>query len=133
MQKPLLSRYSSFEVTTYATLTGALMLSGFAPALPSAVANASGQALAAVLFLGVGASATGFCARAYANGRLPVSGAASLLYAVPPVAILIGWIWLGESPAPTSLIGGAVCIVGALLTTGSLAESPGLRRQWARA
>jgi drug/metabolite transporter (DMT)-like permease len=125
-QKPLLTRYSAFEITTYATVSGAVMLLPLAPTLPHAVTHASGAALAAVGFLVVGASAIGFFSLAYANARLEVTRAASALYAVPAVAILVGWIWLREVPSPTSVLGGAVALSGVLLaSTGRRAAASG--------
>jgi drug/metabolite transporter (DMT)-like permease len=119
VQKPLLRRYSSFEVTTYAMLTSTLMLLPFAPRVPNAIAHASGQALAATAFLGLGASALGFFAWAYANARVDVSRAASWLYLVPAVAIFVAWIWLGELPTLTTLIGGLIAISGVLVTNSA--------------
>ncbi len=116
VQKPLLSHYSSFAVTTYAMLTGTVMLLPFAPSVPTAFAHASAAALAATAFLGLGASAIGFFAWAYANARLEVSRAASSLYLVPAVAIFVAWLWLGELPTLTTIIGGGVAITGVLLT-----------------
>jgi drug/metabolite transporter (DMT)-like permease len=137
VQKPLLARYSAFEITTYATVSGAVMLLPLAPSLPRAVTHASGEALAAVGFLALGASAIGFFSWAYANARLAVTRAASALYAVPAAAILIGWIWLRELPSATSVIGGAVALSGVLLAStgrpaapepgGHAARTPGRR------
>lgn len=116
VQKPLLGRYSSFEVTTYVMVCGAILLLPLAPSVPAALADASGESLAAVAFLALGASALGFFSWAHASARLQVSHAASGLYAVPAVAILVGWIWLNELPSAIALIGGAVAISGVLLT-----------------
>ena len=41
----------------------------------------------------------GFVSWAYATARVPVSFAASTLYAVPVVAAIVAWLWLGEAPA----------------------------------
>ncbi len=117
VQKPLLTRYSSFEVTTYAMLAATVMLLPFAPSVPNAIAAASAQSLAAVAFFGVGASAIGLFSWAYANARLEVSRAASSLYLVPAVAIFVAWLWLGELPTLPTVIGGVVAISGVLLTS----------------
>jgi len=34
---------------------------------------------------------------------------------VPPVAVVIAWIWLGETPVVSELLGGAVVIAGVVL------------------
>lgn len=36
----------------------------------------------------------------------------SLLYLVPPVAVLIAYFWLGELPVIAELIGGAIVVLG---------------------
>jgi drug/metabolite transporter (DMT)-like permease len=124
VQKPLLARYSAFEITTYAMVSGAVMLLPLAPSLPGAVTHASGDALTAVGFLALGASAIGFFSWAYANARLKVTRAASALYAVPAVAILVGWIWLRELPSAVSVIGGAVALSGVLLASTGRRAAP---------
>ena len=37
-------------------------------------------------------------------------------YLVPPVAILIGWALLGESPEALAFAGGALCLGGVVIT-----------------
>jgi terminal-alkyne amino-acid exporter len=110
------SRLDAFDVTAWAMWIGTAMLLPFAPGLPHAVATAPAGAIAAVLYLGVGASALGFVSWAYASARVPVSFAASTLYAIPVVAALVAWAWLGETPAALAVAGGAVAIAGVALT-----------------
>jgi drug/metabolite transporter (DMT)-like permease len=117
-QKPLLRRYGSLELTTWAMALGALMTLPFAPGLPGAVAEAPAEALAAVVFLGLGASAIGFVTWAYACAHVDVSVAAATLYSVPVVAFAVAWLWLGEEPAPMALVGGAIALGGVALVTG---------------
>jgi len=120
-QKGLLerSRLEAFDLTAWAMWLGTAMLLPFAPGLPHAVASAPAGALAAVLYLGVGASAVGFVSWAYASARVPVSFAASTLYAVPVVAGAVAWLWLGETPAPLAVAGGAVALAGVALTAAA--------------
>jgi drug/metabolite transporter (DMT)-like permease len=116
-QKPLLRRYGSLELTTWAMALGALMALPFAPGLPGAIADAPTEALVAVAFLGLGASAIGFVTWAYACAHVDVSVAAATLYSVPVVAFTVAWLWLGEEPAPMALVGGAIALVGVALVT----------------
>ena len=121
-QKPLLRRYGSLELTTWAMTLGALMTLPFAPGLATAAADAPAEALAAVAFLGVGASAVGFVTWAYASARVEVSVAATTLYAVPVVAFSAGWLWLGERPTALTLAGGTIALAGVALATRSYGE-----------
>jgi drug/metabolite transporter (DMT)-like permease len=36
-------------------------------------------------------------------------------YVVPPIAILLGWALLGETPEQLALAGGALCLAGIVL------------------
>jgi drug/metabolite transporter (DMT)-like permease len=114
-QKPLLRRYGSLELTTWAMALGTLMALPLAPGLPAEIASAPAEALLAVGFLGVGASAIGFVTWAYACARIDVSVAAATLYAVPVVAFSAGWVWLGEQPAAAAIAGGAIALAGVAL------------------
>ena len=123
-QKPLLRRYGSLELTTWAMAVGTLLALPLAPRLPAAVASAGFEPLAAVLFLGVGASAIGFVTWAYAVARVDVSVAAACLYAVPVVAFGLGWVWLGEEPTLVALLGGAIALAGVALATRRSSPGP---------
>jgi drug/metabolite transporter (DMT)-like permease len=116
-QKPLLRRYSSLELTTWAMVAGTIMALPLAPGLPQAIAEASARSTIAVLLLALGSSAVGFVCWAYAVGRIEVSIAAATLYAVPLVATGVGWIWLGELPSLLTCVGGTVALGGVVLTT----------------
>ncbi len=81
--------------------------------------SASAGAWAAGVYLALLPSALGFVLWGYAVARLPVAASTSLLYLVPAVALLIAFVWIGEVPLPTELLGGAVVVLGVLgLTQG---------------
>jgi drug/metabolite transporter (DMT)-like permease len=109
---------------------GAAMALPLAPGLPSDVASAPAFALLAVAFLALGAPALGFATWGYACARVDVTTAASTLYAVPPVAALVGWVALGEVPSALTAIGGAIALAGVSITARSRAPraKPGARR-----
>jgi drug/metabolite transporter (DMT)-like permease len=118
-QKALLGRYGSLAVTAWAMGLGAAMALPLAPGLAVDVRAAPSSALLAVGFLALGASALGFLTWAYAVARVDVTAAASTLYAVPPVAALVGWVALGEVPSPLTAVGGAIALAGVAITSGA--------------
>lgn len=115
VQKPLFPRHHPLTVSAWNMVLGALTLS---PALPSAFAEvpqASGAAIGALFFLGLLASLAGYATWTIVLSRLPASRAANFLYSLPPLAAVIGYVWLGEVPVWLTVIGGAMSLAGVVL------------------
>ena len=113
--KPLLRTRSSLEVTVYTMVAGALMALPLLPWGWDQLMTASADAWGAALYLGLVPSALGFVLWAYAVANLPVATATSLMYLVPAFAVLIAFVWLGEVPHATELLGGLVVIAGVVI------------------
>ncbi|WP_394769263.1 DMT family transporter [Lacisediminihabitans sp.] len=112
LSRSLLRRYSAVEVATYAMIAGTIMTIPFVPFGWQQIVSADPGAWLAAVYLGLLPSAVGFVLWGYAVARLPVVTSTSLLYLVPAVAVLISFLWLGEVPLVTELVGGAVVILG---------------------
>ena len=56
--------------------------------------------------------ALGFATWAFALRRTNAGRLAALAYLIPVVAILLGWLALGEIPPPLAAAGGALCLAG---------------------
>ena len=115
-QKPLLERTSALQVTFLACLIGALVCLPFAPKLVHEVGSAPAGALAWTAYLGVFPTAVGFTTWAYALKRTSAGRMGATTYLVPPLAILLGWALLGETPPALALLGGLVCLTGVAVT-----------------
>ena len=124
-QKPLLARYTGFEVTVYAMWAGTLFILPWTGSLVHALPHAGAAAIGSAVFLGLAPSAVGYAAWAYALARMDVGRATTALYLVPAAAILIALVWLGQVPSPTELIGGVIALAGVVLASGSLASGTG--------
>ncbi len=116
-QKPLLARYTGFEVTAYAMWAGTVFILPWTGSLVRALPHAGGAAIGAAVFLGLAPSAAGFAAWAYAMARMDVGRVTLSLYLVPAAAIVISLIWLGQVPGPVELGGGAIALAGVILAS----------------
>jgi len=125
MQRPLLKRYSSLELTTYAMCAGMLMTLIFLPGLIVKGHTASLKMWGVAAYLGVFPAALGYVLWNYAMSRLPVSRVSSFLYLVPVVGMSIGWGVLGEVPTRLSLCGAPVAVLGVYLVNARK-KTPGL-------
>jgi drug/metabolite transporter (DMT)-like permease len=65
-----------------------------------------------VLYLGIGPTALGFALWGFALTRTSAGKLAATTYLVPPISVLLGWLWLGESPAGLAFLGGALALAG---------------------
>ena len=117
-QKPLLERTSALQVTFLACAAGTAACLPFAPALVREAGDASAGALLWTLYLGVVPTAIGFTTWAFALKRTSAGRLGATTYAVPPIAILLGWILLGETPPTLALAGGLLCLAGVAVARG---------------
>jgi drug/metabolite transporter (DMT)-like permease len=115
-QKPLLSRLPAAEVTWLACTIGAVVCLPFAPALVTELRTASAATIWWVVYLAAFPTALGFTTWAFALRRTTAGKMGVTVYAVPVVTIALGWLFLGETPAFLTLVGGALCLTGVAIS-----------------
>ncbi len=118
-QKPTLRHGSPLAVTWMACTVGAICCLPFAPALADQVGRAGAPALLWTVYLGLVPTAVGFLAWAFALSRTSAGRLGVSTYLVPPIAVLLGWLILGEVPALLALPGGILCLAGVALARRS--------------
>jgi len=111
-QKVVLRRLSGLVVTWAACAVGCVACLPFAGQLVTGLAAAPARVWWGVVYLGVVPTAIAFSTWAYALSRSDAGRLSISTYAVPPVAIALGWLLLGEVPLPLAVMGGAVSLVG---------------------
>jgi drug/metabolite transporter (DMT)-like permease len=111
-QKPLLAEVSGLRVTWLACVIGAAVCLPFAPALVRDLGSAPASSVWWIVYLGVMPTALAFSTWAYALARSTAGRLGAATYLAPPIAILLGWLLLGETPAALAFVGGAICLAG---------------------
>ncbi len=114
IQKPLLKRYSALAITSCVIWCGTLFLVPFAVSGVNAMATASPRSIAALIFLALGPAAAAYVSWSYALSHYPVSRVVSFLYLIPPISLLVSFIFLDERPAILTIIGGALALLGVI-------------------
>jgi drug/metabolite transporter (DMT)-like permease len=71
--------------------------------------------LFSLLALGAFGTGVAYVLTVMAAGRVGATKASATAFLIPPVALLLGVLVRGEHVAPLSVVGGAVCLVGAWL------------------
>lgn len=115
-QKPALRRLPALQVTQMACTVGAVVCLPFAGQLVHDIPDASGGALAGIVYLGLVPTAVAFCTWAYALSRMNAGRLGVATYLVPPLTIAIAWPALGEAPPALAFVGGAVALAGVALS-----------------
>jgi drug/metabolite transporter (DMT)-like permease len=119
VQKPALRHGSPLAVTWLACTVGAICCLPYASSLADQVQHASAPALLWTVYLGLVPTAIGFSAWAFALSRTSAGRLGVSTYLVPPIAVLLGWLILGEVPALLALPGGILCLAGVALARRS--------------
>jgi drug/metabolite transporter (DMT)-like permease len=112
LQKPLMSRYPSVQVTWMACTIGAVACLPFAGLLVHDVAHAPLSATLWVIYLGVFPTAIAFTTYGYALTHMSASSLGITTYIVPVITVLLAWAWLGETPPALAYVGGVLALLG---------------------
>lgn len=112
VQKPVLARVPSFQVTLFGVVAATVACLPFAPGLVGEVAKAPPSAIAWTVYLGAFPTAIGFATWAFALGRSRAGQLGTLTYLSPVVSVVLSWAVLREAPPWLALVGGALALAG---------------------
>jgi drug/metabolite transporter (DMT)-like permease len=124
--KPLLSRYDLLALTAATSLIGSI---AFVPLVRGStvdvVADPSAAIVAEILYLGVLATLLGYIAWNYGLRGLGPTRAVTYAYAIPPLAVIFGAIFLDEPITAWIVLGGALVVGGIVVAQRGLPQ-----RRW---
>jgi drug/metabolite transporter (DMT)-like permease len=128
LQKRALATMPVVDVTAWATWLGAGFALPFASGLPRALTTAPASALVTLLLLGIIVTTVPFLLWTWTLARIKATTAAPFLLLVSPAALVVAWLWLGETPALAALAGGALTLAGvATVQLGARTSRPAPR------
>jgi drug/metabolite transporter (DMT)-like permease len=115
LQKPAVRDTPALTVTWLACAVGAVALVPFTSALVEEARSATPESIAWMVYLGAFPTALAFTTWAFALSRTTAGRLGSTTYLVPAVAIVLGWIILGEAPPIGAILGGVIAIGGVVI------------------
>ena len=68
-----------------------------------------------IIYLGIFPTAIGFATWTFALRRTSAGRTGAMIYLIPPIVILLGWLLLGEQPPWLAIAGGGLCLAGVYL------------------
>jgi drug/metabolite transporter (DMT)-like permease len=123
VQKPVLARVPSFQVTFIGVLAATIACLPFAPSLASEVGRAGAGPIAWTVYLGAFPTAVGFATWSFALRRTKAGQLGTLTYLAPVVAVLLSWAVLHEAPPGLAIAGGALALVGVYVARAAQARA----------
>ncbi len=122
---PLVRTYGSFKITALSTILATLPALAFASASTlQTVQNLNAAALGALAYLTIIGTLLTVSTWNFATARLKPTTVGASLYLIPVLAIAAGSILLGENITSTTLIAGAIILVGVALAQFGPALKP---------
>jgi drug/metabolite transporter (DMT)-like permease len=115
LQKPLMVRLPAVQVTWLACTVGAVSCLPFVGQLVSQMGDAPASSSWWLVYLGVFPTAIAFTTYAYALKNMSASNLGVTTYLVPPITIVLGLVFLGETPPTMAYAGGVLALVGVAL------------------
>jgi drug/metabolite transporter (DMT)-like permease len=115
-QKVVLRTLTGTQVVFLCCVIGTIVCLPWIGGLVSQLGRAPGGSIGWLVYLGVAPTAIGFSTWAFALRRTDAGRLAATTYLVPPLSILLGWAWLGETPATLAYLGGALALAGVAIS-----------------
>lgn len=113
--KDLLVRYRAIDISAYAAVLGAIPFLAHLPWTWTASAGVDLSGWLVLLYLGVVPIGLGYWLSSIALAALPANRVAQMLLLIPPMAAVIAWVTIGETPSKMLYIGGPLILIGVWL------------------
>ena len=114
--KPLVSIYGALTSASYTIIFGTIPMLFWFPETFGFIINSTNEVRIAFLWLALFPTTIGYLTWTYTVGHFGANKASLFLYLIPPVSILLDFIWYDNAPSLYTIIGGLIIIVSVSLT-----------------
>jgi len=121
LQKSLLKKYRPLEIISYAFWIATLIVLPFGGNAFKVIPVVTINSTMVIIYVGIIVVIAQLC-WSKALSRIKATRAATYLYSVPVMTIIIGFLWLGELPSIISLSGGAIILCGVIVANLKIAK-----------
>ncbi|MDF3005861.1 MAG: hypothetical protein K0S22_2333 [Oscillospiraceae bacterium] len=116
LQRKMTQKYSALQCSIYSIFCGTIMLMVFAPHAVHELSSARADTVFAVAFLGIFASAVAFLSWTKALSLADkASQVSNFMFITPLISTGLEITWFREMPSTSTVLGGAVILLGAFL------------------
>jgi drug/metabolite transporter (DMT)-like permease len=116
VQRKLLKKYSTFQVTSFSIFSGTILLSLFIPSGISILMTVPFYQVLNVLWLGFFPGAIAYLFWTNAIGKADkITTVTNFMFLTPLLASIIGFIIINEIPSPATIAGGIIIVLGSVL------------------
>ena len=114
--KPLVSKYGALTSAAYTILYGTIPMLFWLPETFELILLSTFDVKLAFLWLAVFPTAIGYLTWTYTVGHFGANKASLFLYLIPPVSIILDFIWYKNEPSLFTRVGGIIILISVSVT-----------------
>ena len=114
--KPLILIYGTITSTSYTIIFGTIPMLFWFPETYNFISDASNEIKLTYLWLALFPTALGYLTWTYSVGVFGANKASLFLYLIPPVSIILNFLWYDKNPSIITILGGLIIILSVFLT-----------------
>ena len=114
--KPLILIYGTVTSTAYTIIFGTMPMLFWFPETYNFISESSNEIKLTYLWLALFPTALGYLTWTYSVGFFGANKASLFLYLIPPVSIILNFLWYDKHPSIITILGGLIIILSVFLT-----------------
>ena len=114
--KPLILIYGTVTSTAYTIIFGTIPMLFWFPETYNFISESSNEIKLTYLWLALFPTALGYLTWTYSVGFFGANKASLFLYLIPPVSIILNFLWYDKHPSIITILGGLIIILSVFLT-----------------